>query len=67
MEKDEAGTQTSYQFEVQTDNLNEDRYLFVGLVAFDERDNEGKVSNIVTLHLTASGVYKSGSTALPFL
>ena len=62
-QKDEAGTQTSYQFEVQTDNLNEDRYLFVGLVAFDEKDNEGKVSNIVTLHLTASGIYKNGATA----
>ena len=62
-QKDEAGSQTSYQFEVQTDNLNEDRFLFVGLVAFDERDNEGKVSNIVTLHLTASGIYRSGSSA----
>ena len=60
-QKDEAGTQTSYQFEIQTDNPNEDRYLFVALVAFDERDNEGKVSNIVTLHLTTAGVYRSGA------
>ena len=56
---DEAGAQTSYQFEVRADDDKYNKDIFVGLVAFDERDNEGKVSNIVTLHLTRDGVYGS--------
>ena len=43
---DEAGVSTSYQFGLARidDHYNKD--LFLGLLAFDEKDNEGSMSNI---------------------
>ena len=43
---DEAGASTSYQFGLarMDDHYNKD--LFLGLLAFDEKDNEGSMSNI---------------------
>lgn len=54
---DEAGVTTSYQFGLarMDDHYNKD--LFMGLLAFDEKDNEGSMSNIVMLHLTSNGEY----------
>ena len=49
---DAAGVQTSYQFEFE----HFDRDYFVGLVAFDERSNEGKLSNIVSVFVDSSNV-----------
>ncbi len=49
---DRAGIQTSYQFEF--DHFNRD--YFIGIVAFDERRNEGQLSNIVTVRLDSNDV-----------
>jgi len=62
---DEAGASTSYQFGLARidDHYNKD--LFLGLLAFDEKDNEGSMSNIVMLHLTANGEYGTPSMDSP--
>ena len=55
---DLAGKQTSFQFAiiaaVETNSKFYDKDIFVAIVAFDEENNEGKVSNMVTLHLDAN-------------
>ena len=55
---DMAGKQTSYQFSVvaavETNAAYFNKDIFVAIVAFDEENNEGKVSNFVTLHLDAN-------------
>jgi hypothetical protein len=52
---DLAGKQTSFQFSVvaavETNAAFFNKDIFISLVAFDEENNEGKVSNIVSLHL----------------
>ena len=53
---DLAGTQTSHQFAF--DKLNKDH--FVGIVAFDEEGNTGKMSNIVAIRLEAEEVLAAG-------
>lgn len=62
---DKAGSQTSYQFGIARIDEHYDKDIFVGIVAFDEKDNEGKLSNIVTLHLTSDGVYDSKYPEIP--
>lgn len=54
---DQAGSQTSYQFGIARIDQHYDKDLYIGLVAFDEVDNEASMSNIVNLHLTSDGNY----------
>ena len=39
---------------VETNAAYFNKDIFVAIVAFDEENNEGKVSNFVTLHLDAN-------------
>jgi hypothetical protein len=49
---DMAGIQTSYQFEFE--RYNQD--CFFALIAFDERGNEAKMSNIVTIRIDSNDI-----------
>ena len=54
---DEPGVSTSYQFGLARMDEHYNKDLFMGLMAFDEKDNEATMSNVVMLHLTPDGEY----------
>ena len=56
---DSAGVSTSYQFGLARIDEHYNKDIFLGILAFDEKDNEGSMSNIVTLHLTSDGEYSN--------
>ena len=56
---DLAGVSTSYQFGLARIDEHYNKDIFLGILAFDEKDNEASMSNIVTLHLTSDGEYSN--------
>ena len=62
---DVAGVSTSYQFGLARIDEHYNKDIFLGILAFDEKDNEALMSNIVTLHLTSDGEYSTKSINQP--
>lgn len=58
---DSAGVQTSYQLKFKYYN---DDY-FIGLIALDERGNEGKMSNIVNLYINSNEITTENNSTNP--
>lgn len=60
---DKAGASTSYQFGLARINDFHDKDIYLGILAFDEKNNEASMSNIVMLHISSNGVFSTDEAA----